>query len=161
VGAAKPEDAIEELLVRDVIDLTWEVFRLRRTKAGVLNASMSDGVGEVLDGLGHGAEEVYGYTRELGQRWRAGDKRARKDVEAALNKAGLTIDEITAMTVESKLDSFERLDRMVANNALREIERHRTALGGAVRRSIEEIKEIKDAEFRDVDTGEVAARAQS
>lgn len=34
VGTARPEDAIEELLVRDIIDLTWEVFRHRRAKQG-------------------------------------------------------------------------------------------------------------------------------
>jgi hypothetical protein len=164
VGTTKPEDAIEELLVRDVVDLTWEVFRLRRARAGVLKASMSDGVGVVLDGLGHGAGEIYGYTRELGQGWAAGDKSARRKVEAALTKAGLTIDELTAATVESKLDSFERLDRMLAsaearrNNALREIERHRAALGGAARRSVEE---IEDAEFRDVETGSTTVGVRS
>jgi hypothetical protein len=163
VGAAKPDDAIEELLVRDVIDLTWEVFRLRRTKVGVLKASMSDGVREVLDGLGHGEGESYDYTKVLGRGWAARDKSARREVEAALNTAGLTIDEVTAATVESKLDSFERLDRMLAsaearrNNALREVDRHRAALGVGARRSIEE---IEDAEFRDVDTGEVTARAR-
>jgi hypothetical protein len=36
------------------------------------------------------------------------------------------------------------------NNALREIDRHRAALGGVVRQSIEE---IEDADFRDVETG--------
>ena len=70
---------------------------------------------------------------------------------------------MTAATVESKLDSFERLDRMLAsaevrrNNALREIERHRAALGGAVRRSVEE---IEDAEFRDVEIGGATAGAR-
>ena len=43
------------------------------------------------------------------------------------------------------------------NNALREIDRHRDALGGGVRRSIEE---IEDADFRDVETGEAAAGAK-
>ena len=130
VGTTKPEDAIEELLIRDVVDLTWEVFRLRRARAGVLVASMSDGVRQVLDSLGHG--EGRGYTKELGKAWAAGDKRARREVAAALKK----VDEVTAATVESKLDSFERLDRMLASaearrsNALREIERHRAALGG-------------------------------
>ncbi len=38
------------------------------------------------------------------------------------------------------------------NNALREIERHRAALGAAVRQAVDE---IQDAEFRDVETGEV------
>ena len=36
VRAAKPRDAIEEFLTRDVVDLTWEVLRLRRFKAGIL-----------------------------------------------------------------------------------------------------------------------------
>jgi hypothetical protein len=44
------------------------------------------------------------------------------------------------------------------NNALREIDPHRDALGGGVRRSIEE---IEDAEFRDVESGEAAAGAKS
>ena len=162
VKAAKPRDAIEEFLVRDVIDLTWEVFRLRRAKAGVLIASMSDGVQKVLDGLGHGRGESYGYTNRLGQGWRAGDKDARKEVEAALKRAGLAIDAVTAKTIESKIDSLERLDRMLAsaearrNNALREIDRHRDALGADVRRSIEQ---IEDAELggEKEPLGEVAA----
>jgi hypothetical protein len=164
VKAAKPRDAIEEFLVRDVIDLTWEVFRLRRARAGVLVASMGDGVQKVLDGLGHGRGESYGYTNRLGQGWRAGDKDARKEVEAALKRAGLTIDAVTAKTVESKIDSLERLDRMLAsaearrNNALREIDRHRDVLGADVRRSIEQ---IEDAEFRDVDNAEAIAGAES
>ena len=37
VGASSPRDAIEELLVRDVIDLTWKILRLRRFKAGILS----------------------------------------------------------------------------------------------------------------------------
>jgi hypothetical protein len=69
----------------------------------------------------------------------------------------MTIDEVTAKTLQSNLNSFERLDRMLAslearrNNALREIDRHRAALGGGGRQSIEE---IEDADFRDVETGQ-------
>jgi hypothetical protein len=163
VRAANPRDAIEEFLIRDVIDLTWEILRLRRAKSGMLKASMSAGVYEILKGLGHGPRSGPFYARELGEKWAAGDKDARKEVDAALAKAGLTIDDATAKTMESKLDSFERLDRMLAsaearqNNALREIDRHRNALGGGVRRSIEE---IEDAEFRDVEPGEAAAGAK-
>ena len=157
VAIAQPRDAIEDLLTRDVVDLSWEIFRLRRTKAGILKASMSDGVEWVLDHLGYEGE-TYGYTKRLGHSWAAGDKKSRKEVMAALKAAGLTFDELTAKTLESKLDSFERLDRMLAstearrNNALREIDRHREVLGRALRQAIEE---VQDAEFRDVDTGEV------
>jgi hypothetical protein len=164
VSAAKPRDTIEELLIRDVIDLSWEIARLRRIKAGILKASMSDGVREVLNNLGHGEGQRYEYTRELGRSWAAGDKSAQKEVARALNAAGLALDEVTAKTLECKLDSFERLDRMLAsaearrNNALREIDRHRDALGAAVRSSIDE---AEDVEFQDVETGDTSGGAES
>jgi hypothetical protein len=159
VRAAKPRDAIEEFLVRDVVDLTWEILRLRRVKPGILKASMGVGVRLVLGGL----DGDYSEAGKLGNSWAAGNDSARNKVDVILNKAGLTIDEVTAITLEKKLDSFERLDRLLAsaearrNNALREIDRHRDALGSGVRRSIEE---IEDADFRDVETGEAAAEAK-
>ena len=76
-------------------------------------------------------------------------------VEAVLDKARLSIDDVTQRTLEYKLDSFERLDRMLAsaetrrNNALHEIDRHPSALGAAVRQAVE----VEDVEFRDVETG--------
>jgi hypothetical protein len=164
VGASRPKDAIEEFLIRDVIDLTWEVLRLRRVKAGILKASMSAGVQEVLDSLAHGEGQRYGYTRELGQSWAAGDKGAQKEVARALKDAGLTIDEATAKTLECKIDVFERIDRMLAsaearrNNALREIDRHRDAAGAAVRQVIDE---VEDAEFRDIETCQLSGEPAS
>jgi len=65
-------------------------------------------------------------------------------------------------TLEKKIDSFERIDRMLAsaearrNNALREIDRHREALGVAMRQAVDE---VQDAEFRDVETGAVGGGA--
>jgi len=158
VSAAKPKDAIEEFLIRDAVDLTWEILRLRRVKAGIVRASQSEGVRQVLDNFGYGASAT-----ELGRSWASGDKAAQKEVVRALNVAGLTIDDVTAKTLESKLDCFERLDRMLAsaearrNNALREIDRHRAALGAAVRQAIDE---AEDVEFQDVETGEITAGAQ-
>jgi hypothetical protein len=162
VGAAKPQDTIEELLTRDVIDLSWEILRLRRAKVGILNSSMNAGVEAALKALGHGPEssfDLVNYNGDLSRRWMAGDKNARKEVEAALNKAGLSIDDVTARTLERKLESFERLDRILAstearrNNALREIDRHRSASGAAIRQAIDE---AEDVEFRDVESGEVS-----
>jgi hypothetical protein len=120
----------------------------------MLRASMGAGVDLVLGAVGY----PYREKGALSEAWAAGDKGARKSVDVILAKAGLTIEE--AKTLEKKIDVFERIDRMLAsaearrNNALREIDRHRDALGGGVRRSIEE---IEDAEFQDVETGEAAA----
>jgi hypothetical protein len=163
VGIAKPRDAIEEFLIRDAIDLTWEILRLRRAKAGILKASMNAGVEEVLKALSPDPIMAFRHLQILSSGWMAGDKSARKEVEAALHEAQLSVDDLTAKTLESKLDSFERFDRMLAsaearrNNALREIDRHRSAFGSAVRHAIDE---AEDVEFRDVETGEVMAKGQ-
>jgi hypothetical protein len=39
LAVAPPKDFIEALLAWDVINLTWEIFRLRRLKAGTLRIS--------------------------------------------------------------------------------------------------------------------------
>jgi hypothetical protein len=163
VSAAKPRDAIEEFLIRDAIDLTWEILRLRRAKVGILKASMNTGVERVLIALNHTPIQRFDNRQELSRRWMAGDKGARKEVEAVLRNALLSVNDVTAKTLEAKLDSFERLDRMLAsaearrNMALREIDRHRSTFGAAVRQAIDE---AEDVEFRHVEAGEVIAEGQ-
>jgi hypothetical protein len=164
VKAATPRDAIEDLLTRDVIDLSWEVLRLRRLKAGLLRGAIGSGISAVMYRLGYEERKGYGSAGELAANWAAGKKAAQKEVAAALQKAQLTMEDVMAETLEGKIDAFERFDRMLAssearrNNALREIERHRAALGAAVRQAIDE---VQDAEFRDVDTGEVGGAPPS
>ena len=53
VRAGKPRDAIEEFLIRDGIDLTWDILRLRRMKAGLLRASAARGVRAILSTIGY------------------------------------------------------------------------------------------------------------
>ena len=48
VALAQPKDPIEEFLTRDVVDLTWEILRLRRLKGGLLRAAVSKGVHRIL-----------------------------------------------------------------------------------------------------------------
>ena len=155
VNAAKPRDAIEEFLIRDALDLTWEILRLRRAKTGILKASMNTGVEGVLEAVSCDPRRVYRPAQELSSRWMAGDKSARKEVEAALNRAQLSIDDVTAKTLEHKLVTFERLDRMLAsvearrNNALRVIDRHRSAFGAGVRQAIDEAENARVPRHRD------------
>lgn len=92
-----------------------------------------------------------------GERWASGDAGARIKFAKILKKAELTMDEVVAETFAHEIDFLERLDRMLAsaearrNNALREIDRHREALGAAMRQAI---NEVQDVQFRDVETGE-------
>ena len=48
VKTAPPRDAIEDLLTRDVIDLSWDVLRLRRLKAGLLRGAISSSIFQVM-----------------------------------------------------------------------------------------------------------------
>ena len=53
LAAAKPRDFIEEILARDAIDLSWEILRLRRLKAGLLRMACGAGVRSVAEKLGY------------------------------------------------------------------------------------------------------------
>ena len=86
-------------------------MRLRRIKAGILRASIRAGVYQVLANVGYS----YPQAGALSEKFAAGDESARQKVDSILAKAGLTIGEATAKTLENKLDSFERLDRMLAS----------------------------------------------
>jgi hypothetical protein len=68
-----------------------------------------------------------------------------------------------ATAFEQNIDQLGQLERMLAsaearrNNALREIDRHRSAYGAAIRRTLDE---VEDVEFRDVESGEVGGGAK-
>jgi hypothetical protein len=149
LAAVRPGDFIEEMLVRDVIDLFWEVTRLRRLKTGLLNANMGKGIEEILNSVRYVDREDNDW---LARDWRAGDKKARDSVAELLAAAGLSMEAVMGQTLSLSIDSIDRMDRMIASaearrgNALREIERHRATLGAAVRA----IAETEDAEFSEV-----------
>jgi hypothetical protein len=158
LAAVKPTDFVEELLLRDAIDLTWDILRLRRMKAGLLRAAARKGVRNVLSTIGYAkAFDLSGKADRFTQEWASGKVSTRREFEEILKKAGLTMDDVMAQAFAQEIDAFERFDRMLAsaearrNNALREIDRHRSALGAAVRQVVDE---VEDAEFRDIETGE-------
>src|SRR5438876_10587963 len=67
----KPSDALEEIWVRDVVDLAWEVIRLRRLKAHLMRAGAHEGMAQVLKPL------VKWATNELlAQQWLGGEAEA-------------------------------------------------------------------------------------
>jgi recombination DNA repair RAD52 pathway protein len=129
-----------------------------------LRTSIGSGIDTVMVSLGYDERKGYGSAERLGESWAAGDKSAKNEVAGILQKAQLTIEDVMAETLKSKIDSFERIDRMLAsaearrNNALREIDRRREAMGIAIRRSIDE---AEDVEFRDVETGKTRGAGES
>jgi len=145
-----PEDFVEEILVRNVVDLVWDSVRLRRLKSQRLHAAAHQGLERVLTPL-------LGWLSadKLSGKWASGDEEAISQVEALLGRAGLTIDDVMAQTLAARIDDVERIDRMVIiaearrDAVLREIRARRLAFGQALSRAGEAI----DAEFEDVAPG--------
>ena len=144
----KPKDFLEEMWVRDVVDLTWETLRMRRLKAGLLTSVTWKGLKAVLSDLVDPFE-----ADNLSKDWAARDRQAIKKVDELLTSKRLTMDIAVARALSANIDSFERIDRMVMNaearrNAdVRELERHRASVGRALRRASNDTVE---AEFVDV-----------
>jgi len=155
-AAVIPRDVLEEIWVRDVVDLVWDTLRLRRLKANLLLAAAHEGVQGTIKPLVGPFD-----GDELSNNWARRDPGALKEVGGLLSSAGLTIDAVMAFTLCRSLDKIEGIDRLLAsaearrNNALREVDRHRVALGAALRVAVED---VEDAEFTDVETGQTRAR---
>ena len=142
-----PTDFVEEIWVRNVVDLVWESVRLRRLKSHLLHAAAHEGLTRVLTPMLGWASADH-----LSRRWASGDEEAVTEVEQLLGRAGLTIDTVMAQTLAARIDDAERIDRMVIiaearrDAVLREIRSRRAAFGQALRRAGQAI----DAEFEDV-----------
>ena len=88
-------------------------------------------------------------TQNPAANWVGGDKSAQKELASPLQKAQLTMQDVIGETLAIKIDYFERIDRMLAssearrNSALREIDRHREALGAAMRRAVDKVTRLR------------------
>jgi hypothetical protein len=142
--AVKPVDIIEDIWVRDFVDLTFDVFRLRRLKANVkgLSETLAPFVGRLE-------------AETLAEAWAARRSDVAEEVDKALASAGLSMDAVMAQTLSLKLDDIERIDHMTAiaearrNTTLREIDRHRETLGQKLRRAV---PQLEDGQLRAIES---------
>ena len=138
-AAVAPLDFLEEIWVNEIVNLVWNELRLRRLKANLLKADTARGVHRILPLS----------ALDLAMNWTAREP----NEDAALAAAGLTIDAVMAQTLAVNIREIESIDRMVAgaearrNVALREIDRHRAALGAALRQAADE---ALDVEFKEI-----------
>src|SRR5205823_243972 len=107
-GTLRPADIFEEIWTRDVVDLVWEVFRLRRLKAALLREDAFKGMVEVLQRRHTLVPDHY----EVAKRWACGDRAATVMLEEMFATAGVTMDAVHAKTLALRIDEIERIDRM-------------------------------------------------
>ena len=147
-AAVKPADAIEEIWVRDIVELAWDMARFRRFKASLLLVAAPDGLRRVLIPLIDRQE-----ASRLSEAWGKREPQAMSEVDKLLAKANCAAGAIMAETLTFKLDHVERFERLIAAaearlvGALRELDRRRAVLARALR---EAAQDIVDGEFEDV-----------
>ena len=109
-AAVAPANIIEEIWARDVADLTWDVVRLRRLKAGLFTIGAGDGMTQILCGL-----EQHAITGKLkAKEWAARKPAALAEVNSQLSTAGLDMGDVATSTFAVRIDQFDRIERMLA-----------------------------------------------
>ncbi len=140
-AAVEPGDIIEELWVKDFVDLKWETMRLRRAEASLLmsaaKAILADqlrmGNAGVIDGV-----QVFTLP-DLLKGFADGDEKAVAEVERVLALRGKDWDTIMAQAMVDKLDQIGPIERMIAtadarrSKLLQEIDRRRDAFARRLR----------------------------
>ena len=132
-----PQDVLEEIWLRDILDLQWEVLRMRRLKARLLTNSSPSG----LESLLH-RRVNYSDVGKFVDAWGRGNKEDIKEIELLLKSRGLGLDDVDAHSLLKRLEPLESIDRMISqaetrrNNALREIERAREAAARRLRAAL-------------------------
>jgi len=148
-GSIEPADLIEELWVRDITDLFWETLRLRRFKAKLMTAAAYQGVGGLLAVLKPTGSTTFSTSAVLLGKWARKEPAALEEVAGILAAAGLDDETISAKTLSIKLDTFDRIDRMIMqtelrrNAALREIDRRRGAAAARLRNAIQDVTDVE------------------
>ena len=139
----KPLGVLEEIIVCDVVDMTWEITRHRRQTAALMDATAHQGLAIFLGTFPAKRSE------NLKQDWIARDPEAIKEVDDLLKKADLTMDAIRALTLAKNPDQFEQMERKGAllevrrAALLRELDRHRATLQAIARQLLPELDQLE------------------
>jgi hypothetical protein len=132
----QPSDVLEQIWVRDVVDLAWEVFRLRRLKADLMAAAAWEGMAKVL-------EPLVELPMSFAKGWAKRKAAPTPTIDAALADAGLTMAHVAARTFSIRIGDFERIDRMMTaaearrNAALHELDLHRASFAVRLRHALQ------------------------
>lgn len=156
-ASVKPADIIEDIWVRDFVDLSWEIARYQSYRSLALKAAIPKALEEVLAPFvngpwKYGALNVYEHgalrptaSMEIANDWVSSDPNAIEQVDELLAEANLTMRDVEARALTLVIDKIERIDRLVSQMTarrsalLRDIERRKAAFADMLRRSGREL----------------------
>jgi hypothetical protein len=112
IKTIEPKNTFEWLLVKDLVDLTWEDRRLGKVKADIVNSTWKEAVRTILESFLPGdLEERHSVARELSEAYFGTEGRDR--VLTILARHKLTEDAIAAHSLTLRLPELELIDRQL------------------------------------------------
>ena len=160
----RPTDFLEEIWVRDGVDVAWNIFRLRRIQAAYLSAKVWDDVNDKASSLAEAAAELLEGTEKeemdklldstselswetlMAQNPRANEKYQKLWASA---KATLDINEIQAKVMLRNLDTIERIEHLITieeqrlDAVIRELDRPSRACRNTLDSNVKDVEEAK------------------
>jgi hypothetical protein len=144
----KPHGIIEQMYVHDISSIVWEILRLRRCKAVIINSAFRSALENLLKQLlrepGQHEYEVEDEAEALAQAWFT-DQEAKKRISELLSRGELDESAIEAEAIRRSSSDLELLDRMLTslesrrNKALGCVVEYRASLGHQLRESADRI----------------------
>jgi hypothetical protein len=162
--AVQSYDIIDWLLVKDVVDLTTQVHRLRHHRERILQLARGKAMANILDELEILEEEEEESIQEsiwerrdrmkrLALEWLSGNDEATKYVLGLLEGAGLSARDVIEQATLDQATELDRIDDRIGSyerrrdSLLQQIERRHAGVGRLVSRATEEVIE---AEFQEL-----------
>jgi hypothetical protein len=144
----QPRGIVEHMYVDDISSIVWEILRLRRCKALIINAGFRSALEHLLAQLlrppGRYEHDVRDEAQALAHAWFT-DKEAKKEVAEILDRFGLDEFAIEAEAIRRSSSDVELLDRMLTSlesrrdKALGCVAQYRTSLAHQLRESADRI----------------------
>jgi hypothetical protein len=150
-SAVQPMDRIDWVLLKDFVDLTWDIQRNRRNRESLMRLGRVAAMKSILESILPWRELSYmgESPAVLALKWFNGEKEAIKRVEDLLAQTGLSESDVTAQTLAAnaaldRLDARDERYQSRRNSLLKQIERRRAGWAKQMRRASET---VIDADF--------------
>jgi hypothetical protein len=135
-----PSEWIERLLVKDYVDITWELLRLGRAKTEIINMSSSEALREILKSIivDQALEDEVGEPDQLAIGWPS-DPEKRQNILEILARHSLNEGSITAYAITLRSAEIQCLNTMIAaaesrrRAIVRDIEHYRKGFSALLR----------------------------
>jgi hypothetical protein len=144
----KPRGIIEQMYVHDICSIVWEILRLRRCKAVIINSAFRGALENLLVQLlrqpGQYEHQIRDEAQDLAHAWFT-DKEAKKETSEILSRFELDESAIEAEAIRRSSSELELLDRMLTSlesrrdKALGCVAEYRASLAQQLRASADRI----------------------